>query len=277
MSEMEVIYLNHASKQMNKDPHVMAIGFFDGVHLGHQELLNHARSLAFENKVLFTALTFSPHPDEVIKGEIDREYLTPLPQKIEKMASLGVEKLFVMTFDKSFASLAPIDFIKEYIVGKNIKHVVVGFDFTFGYKAQGDTKLLQEHSNNGKYGLSIIPKKMYMDEKISSTLLRKLIGDGEVGMVPYYLGENHQVKVKTRYIKAGKRMTVQAMSDYILPKPGRYHVKIVDGDKTTYGEFVRCANAELDNEIIMSELQSLHQELTIVFLNKVLEDNIISI
>src|SRR5699024_1962980 len=85
---MEVIHITQASKQFNKVAHVMAIGFFDGVHLGHQELLNHAKSLAEKNNVLFTALTFSPHPDEVIKGDKNRKYITPLPQKIEKMRAL---------------------------------------------------------------------------------------------------------------------------------------------------------------------------------------------
>lgn len=275
---MEVIHVTHASEQINTEPHVMAVGFFDGVHLGHQELLNRAKSLAAENNVLFTALTFSPHPDEVIKGDTDRKYLTPLPQKIEKMETLGVDKLFVMRFDETFASLPPADFIKEYIVGTNTKHVVVGFDFTFGYKAQGNTLMLRKESKQQQFGLTVIPKKTYLDEKISSTLLRELIGNGDVDMVPYYLGSHHQVKVKAEQQINAERFKIWMFDSYILPKPGIYYVKISDGERTVHGEFLRYSYAETDNEIVVTgQHDYMNEELSIVFLNKVSEASVISV
>lgn len=274
---MEVIYVTRASEQINTEPHVMAVGFFDGIHLGHQELLKRAKSLAVENNVLFTALTFSPHPDEVIKGDTDRKYLTPLPQKIRKMETLGVDKLFVMRFDKTFASLPPSDFIKDYIVGTNTRHVVVGFDFTFGFKAQGNTLLLRKEANNQKFGLSIIPKKTYLDEKISSTLIKELIGDGKVDKVPYCLGTNHQVSVKIQQQKNTEQFQIQMLGSYILPKPGIYHVEVSDGEKTVHGEFLRYSYSELDNEVAFSGLQDcLHKELSIVFLSSVTEASVIT-
>lgn len=275
---MEVIYVTHASEQINRKPHVMAIGFFDGVHLGHQELLNRAKSLAKKDDVLFTALTFSPHPDEVIKGDKDRTYLTPLPQKIEKMAALGVDKLFVVRFDKIFASLPPNDFINDYIVGTNTKHVVVGFDFTFGFKAQGNTQFLRKESRNHQFGLSVIPKKTYMNEKISSTLVKKLIGCGEVEMVPYYLGTNHQVKVKIDQQTNKDRLKVQSLDEYTLPKPGIYHVSVSDGEKIVHGEFYRYSYSRIDYEIIATGLHDcLNKELSIVFLSKVSEASVVSV
>src|SRR5690625_811943 len=125
---MEVIYLNHLSKLDGIKDHVMAIGFFDGVHLGHQQLLQTANRLAKTKGIESSALTFSPHPDEVIKGDKNRKYLTPLQEKIAKIAACGIEKLYVMNFDKHFASLPPTDFMEKYIVSMNAKHVVVGFD-----------------------------------------------------------------------------------------------------------------------------------------------------
>lgn len=148
---MEVINLTHLDDQISQKPHIMAIGFFDGVHLGHQELLNRAKELARKQNVLFTAMTFSPHPDEVLKGNKNRKYLMTLPEKIKKMEAMGVDKLFVMEFDRTFASFLPADFIQRYILNSNTKHVVVGFDFTFGFKAQGNTQLLQKESK--KVGL----------------------------------------------------------------------------------------------------------------------------
>lgn len=276
---MEVIYVTDSSKQINSEPHIMAIGFFDGVHLGHQELLKRARTLAEKDAVPFTAMTFSPHPDEVIKGETDREYLTPLPQKIEKMAAMGVDKLFVMRFDRTFASLPPTDFINDYIVRIHTKHVVVGFDFTFGFKAQGNTELLRRESRN-QFGLSIIPKKTYLNKKISSTLLRELIGNGEVDMVPYYLGTSHQVKVK---VKAGQQshigsVKVKTIGNYILPKPGMYHVKVSDGETTVHGTFHRYDDREMDYELDVNGLTDcLNKELSVEFLNKLSEARSISV
>src|SRR5699024_2861138 len=273
---MEVIHITQASEQFNKEAHVMAIGFFDGVHLGHQELLNHAKSLAEKNNVLFTALTFSPHPDEVIKGDKNRKYITPLPQKIEKMRALGVDKLFVMTFDKAFASLPPADFINYYIINTHTKHVVVGFDFTFGLKAEGDTLLLRKQSKKQSFGLSVIPKKTYRNEKISSTLLRRLIGDGEVDRIPFYLGANYQVKIETGKKHQTGSQNVRTLGSYILPKAGIYFVKISDGRRTVQGEFHRYA--EKDNEIVAPGLQALHgEELSILFLSKVSAASVVSV
>lgn len=275
---MEVIYLDHTSKQINKEPHVMAIGFFDGVHLGHQELLDCAKSLAEKQNTLFTALTFSPHPDEVIKGKTDKKYITPLDQKIKKMAALGVDKLFVMKFDKNFASLAPADFINQYITGTNARHVVVGFDFTFGFKAQGDAKVLRRASKQQQFGLSVIPKKTYLDEKISSTLLREVIEAGDVDMVPYYLGSHYRVKMKAVAQVGPERLKIQLIDRNVLPIPGIYHVEISDGMKTVHGEFLRYSYSEADNEIAVGEqLNYQNENLSVVFLNKISETSVIPV
>src|SRR5699024_206983 len=160
-TEMEVFYLTHSSELKNLESHVMAIGFFDGVHLGHQALFQHAKDKAAEQQMKCSAFTFSPHPDEIIKRDSDIRYLTPLEEKIDKIRKCGVDQLFVMNFDKAFASLPPLDFIEKFIAGMNVKHVVVGFDFTFGFKAEGNTTLLAEESNKGKFGLTVVPKKVY--------------------------------------------------------------------------------------------------------------------
>jgi riboflavin kinase/FMN adenylyltransferase len=89
-------------------------------------------------------MTFDPHLNEVIKGEKDRRYLTPLASKIEKMAAIGVDKLFVIHLNLPFASLTALEFINQYILGLKAKHIVVGFDFTFGFKALGTVDYLQK-------------------------------------------------------------------------------------------------------------------------------------
>ncbi len=267
-SRMEVYYVTHPIGQINSDEQVLAIGFFDGVHLGHQQLLNRAKQIAEKKGIVFSAMTFSPHPDEVIKGDKNREYLTPLPQKVEKMAELGVEKLFVVTFNKSFASLPPIDFITNYIRATNTKHVVVGFDFTFGFKAQGDTHFLKKEAKKGEFGLSIIPKQTFHGQKISSTRIRELLSEGNIEMVPYYLGMNYTLKGAIIQQKRAGVLAVQIHDNGMLPKPGKYEVKLSNGKKTINGVFYR--NSYTDNRIFVNEpFDCSAKDISIKFLNSI--------
>lgn len=266
---MEVVHLTHASEQINTEPHVMAIGFFDGIHIGHQELLNHAKKLAMENNILFTAMTFSPHPDEVIKGVEDRKYLMTWNQKKEQMAAMGVDKLFVMKFDRTFASLLPADFIKRYILGMNTRHVVVGFDFTFGFKAQGNTEYLHKESSKSQFGLSVIPKKTYLNEKISSTLIKGLIQEGKIDQVPYYLGSSYKVNATMITHQQTGNVMIKPWNKHIFPNPGSYYVEVVIGKKTIQGELHQYSHAEMDNELVMSEpCNALKKDCTLVFLRQ---------
>ncbi|BAC14827.1 riboflavin kinase : FMN adenylylate transferase (riboflavin biosynthesis) [Oceanobacillus iheyensis HTE831] len=267
---MEVINLTHRDKQLSQIPHIMAVGFFDGVHLGHQELLKHAKELARKQNILFTAMTFSPHPDEVLKGDKNRKYLMSLSQKIKKMESIGVDKLFVMEFDYTFASLLPAEFIQKYIVNSNTKHVVVGFDFTFGFKAQGNTTYLQKESEKLGFGLSVIPKKTYLQEKISSTLVRGLIQEGNVDLVPYYLGSNYEVSVHVLQYKINGNIIVHPSEKSIFPSPGSYLVKVKHGTKTLNGKFHQFSNSRGDNTLELNEpVHEFRDDCSIEFVSRV--------
>ncbi len=139
-------------------------------------------------------MTFTPHPNEVIKGRGSIKYIMTLEEKIDKLKSLGVERLYIVPFNMDFASLSPQDFIENYICKLTVKHVVVGFDFTFGFKASGNAKLLGELKDQYDYQLSVIDKKKVNNEKISSTRIRELISSGAVEMIPYYLGNQYSIK-----------------------------------------------------------------------------------
>jgi riboflavin kinase/FMN adenylyltransferase len=223
---------------MMKEPHVMAIGFFDGVHLGHQSLLQQAKTIAKKEGVKFTVMTFDPHPHEIIKHETDRRYITPLDSKLERISAFGADKIFVVNFSIPFASLPADDFIKKYIVGLHAKHVVVGFDFSFGHKAQGDVDYLRQYSNGSLFEVTVISKKTRNHQKISSTLIRELISDGDVHLIPHYLGKYYEIHgcLVEMHIKA-----LHLDHKYIMPKPGLYQVEILSGTKTTKG-FLRCSD-----------------------------------
>src|SRR5699024_10232109 len=120
-------------------------------------------------------------------------------------------------------------FIKNYIIETNTKHVVVGFDFTFGFKAKGNVNFLRKESRNKQFDLTVIPKKTYLNDKISSTKLRELIRNGEVAKVPYYLGAHYHVKLNIRGVKKQGKFIARNVDNQILPKLGVYQVEVLDG------------------------------------------------
>lgn len=272
---MEIEYITHsldAALTMN-EPHVMALGFFDGVHLGHQTLLQQAKAIAKKENVKFTVMTFDPHPNEIIKRDTDRRYITPLDLKLERISAFGADKIFVMKFNFPFASLPAGDFIQKYIVGLNAKRVVVGFDFTFGHKAQGDVNYLRHFSKNSSFEVNVISKKTRNNQKISSTLIRKLISDGDVHLIPHYLGKHYEINGSLDS-SVDNSMLQNAVfhihNKYLLPTPGLYKVEILTGTKVT-DSFLRCNGDGTESCRLSSDdwVTIKEREITVKFLHQV--------
>ncbi|MFM1651379.1 adenylyltransferase/cytidyltransferase family protein [Brevibacillus sp. B_LB10_24] len=231
---MEIEYITHSPDvaiAMNEH-HVMALGFFDGVHLGHQSLLQQAKAIAKKKGLKFTVMTFDPHPNEIIKRETDWRYITPLDSKLQRISTFGTDKIFVVTFNRSFASIPADKFIRKYIIGLHAKHIVVGFDFTFGHKAQGDVEYLRHFSKDRLFEVTVITKKTQSNQKISSTLIRKLIRVGDVHLIPHYLGKHYEIRGA---FAESPNQSFQIDRKYVMPKPGLYHVEILTSRKTTKG------------------------------------------
>ena len=132
-------------------------------------------------------MTFFPHPRQIVNEEHTLKYITPLQRKARKMEELGVDQLIVVKFDSAFASLPSSDFIKQYLLGFQCKHAVAGFDFHYGHKGKGDIASLKVEGK-GHFEVSEIKKIEIADEKVSSTMVRKLISEGRIDEVPTYLG-----------------------------------------------------------------------------------------
>ena len=142
---MEVIELElHDLPQLTNE-YVVAIGFFDGLHLGHQKLIEEVKRVSKAKGYKSAVMTFDQHPLVVLRGE-ERRYLTSSRDRNRILQHLGIDTLFVIHFSKEVASLSPEDFINKYIIGLHVAHVVVGFDFHFGDKNSGDVHSLENHS-----------------------------------------------------------------------------------------------------------------------------------
>lgn len=149
------------------------IGIFDGVHLGHQELLRIAQS-----KGQVTALTFYPHPTSIVAPERTPRELIPLEDRISLLKKHGASKVEVIEFTKEFANLGPDEFVKNVLIGKlRADHVIVGENFTYGFKAEGHAENLREYK---EFDTTILKLEENRGNPISSTRIRNLIIDGDI-------------------------------------------------------------------------------------------------
>lgn len=235
---METVYINgtiETEALTNNEDCVMALGFFDGVHLGHRKLIETSKEIAEQKNLTLTVMTFFPHPSNVLptNRKITR-YLSPLDAKKEIFKELGVEKLYIVTFNDEFAKLSPADFVQKYICGLNCRHVVAGFDFTYGYKGKGNMDRIRE-DGGGQFDISVVAKKSYKNNKISSTKIRELLKAGKANDIPHYLGEHYSTYGKVEN-ESNDFVTV-SFKDYMLPRKGTYLVK-VETDRNTYDGIV---------------------------------------
>jgi riboflavin kinase/FMN adenylyltransferase len=168
---------------------VAAIGVFDGVHLGHRAVIQHAVSEAKKTGGLSVVVTFDPHPVKVLHPHRFSFYVTSLGQRLDLLASLGVDVCLVVKFSKRFATMAPVDFVKRYLVdGLRAKRVVVGSDFHFGYDRGGSISLLKKLG--GRYGFTVEAEEILTLKNINikSSLIRKLVSAGDIAGAERFLG-----------------------------------------------------------------------------------------
>jgi riboflavin kinase/FMN adenylyltransferase len=173
---------------------VVTIGVFDGVHRGHQRIVARAATIGAERDLPVVVITFDPHPDEVIRPGSHPPFLSSARRRAELLASLGAEAVCVLPFTLEFSRLDPDEFVRTVLVERlHSAAVVVGEDFMFGHKAAGDVPLLAKLGE--KYGFSAEGLPLVADgTTISSTLIRRLLEDGDVAAASRLLGRPHRVE-----------------------------------------------------------------------------------
>jgi riboflavin kinase/FMN adenylyltransferase len=163
-------------------PRKVAVGEFDGVHLGHREVIHGSD----------TVLTFEPHPLRVVRPEAAPRLITSLEAKTELIASLGVEELVVIPFDDGFAHQTPEEFIDHILVERlQATRVSVGENFRFGHRAAGDTDLL---GSDSRFETRVVPLVEVGGEVVSSSHIRALVQAGEVEPAEEMLGAPFQMR-----------------------------------------------------------------------------------
>jgi len=169
----------------------ITIGTFDGVHLGHQFLINKAMEIAKNENLESLVITFSPHPRSFLNPNYQPLILTELSKKIELIKTLGVHKVEVLEFNKQIAGLEPEDFIKEILIQKyKLKHLVVGHDFAIGKNRKGDYNYLLNISKELGFKINLIPKFEIDGIAPSSGIIRELILNGDIHKANKLLGRD---------------------------------------------------------------------------------------
>ncbi len=174
---MQIVELDQAKSR----PRRIAVGEFDGVHIGHREVI------AGND----TVLTFDPHPLQVVSPQAAPKLLTGLEVRADLIADLGVQELVLIPFDEHFAHQSPQEFIDEVLVGRlGATHVSVGENFRFGHRAAGDCALLAEDQ---RFQTRVVPLVELDGEIVSSSHIRGLVLSGEVEAAARFLGAPFQV------------------------------------------------------------------------------------
>jgi len=169
---------------------VVAIGIFDGVHSGHQQIIATAK-----HQGDVTVLTFDPHPTSVFAPERTPTQLVNLRDRVELLKKAGATEVEVVNFNKDFSQLTPDQFIEDILVGRfSAEHVVIGENFNFGFKAQGTPKYLSEVGPKYGFGVSIVKLQEGRGSTISSSRIRNLIIDGEIERANELLTRNFYLK-----------------------------------------------------------------------------------
>ncbi|PWH16077.1 MAG: bifunctional riboflavin kinase/FMN adenylyltransferase [Anaerolineae bacterium] len=166
----------------------VSIGTFDGVHLGHQEIIRQLVSLAQQKKLPAVVVTFFPHPDRVLGKKEGRFYLTTPEEKAEILGNLGVEIVITHPFNLEIADLSASEFLQRLKEKIAFRTLVVGYDFALGKGREGTVDRLAALSQPFDYELHVIPPVRINGEVVSSSLLRLLLGEGNIQKVNQLLG-----------------------------------------------------------------------------------------
>ncbi|MEE9239368.1 MAG: bifunctional riboflavin kinase/FAD synthetase [Thermodesulfobacteriota bacterium] len=203
------------------------IGNFDGVHVGHKKIIAAVKEEAKQKGLSSCVITFHPHPQKVLQN-IDIPLLVPIRERLKLLEKEGVDVVACYTFTKDIAKIPAKDFVTDILIGKlNLKHLIVGPDFSFGRKREGNLDLLDKMGAQYGFDTEVVGSAQIEGEIVSSTAIRNLVKEGNIVKAGKFLGYNFYIEGQ---VKEGERRgrqigfpTANLDTDWdILPKVGVY-------------------------------------------------------
>ena len=234
---------NNINEFSSTDNTILTIGTFDGVHLGHQKVLERLTNTAIENNLKSTVLTFFPHPRTILNPDKPLKLINSVKERTELLNRSKVDNLIIHPFDKNFSELDPEKYVFEILVKKlKAKIILIGYDHKFGKNRTADITDLKIYGK--KYGFKVIEIKAeeISNIAISSTKIRKAISEGNISTAKKYLGYDFSLSGKIVHGKSiGRTLgfptaNIEVKEEYkLLPKNGVYLIQSVINHNKYFG------------------------------------------
>ena len=226
-----------------QQPTVLTIGTFDGVHLGHQKIVERVVTTAHQEGLLATVFTFFPHPRMVVQHDKGLKLIHTLEEKKQLLQQLGVDLLVVHPFNEAFAQLTAEEFVSSILVQRlNVKKVIIGYDHRFGRNRTANIDDMRLFGK--KYGFAVeeISVQEVDEVSVSSTKIREALNKGDVNTAEHYLGTPYSLTGRVVHgLKLGRILgyptaNIQVTEDYkLIPKDGVYAVYSYISGRKVYG------------------------------------------
>lgn len=206
---------------------ILTLGFFDGVHIGHQKLIKDAKLIAEQKNLPLMVMTFDKHPKEIYNNDHKFVYLETEREKEHKMEKLGVDYLVIIKFTKEFSQLSPQDFVDQVVMKLKADTVVVGFDYTYGPKDIANVENFPKFAKD-RFKIVVEPKQAIDKIKVGSTYIRKAIQHGNVELAAELLGQPYETSgVIVRGFRRGHKIgfptaNLEISDSKVLPAEGVY-------------------------------------------------------
>lgn len=219
----------------------LALGNFDGLHIAHRKIIERTKLKAETGGLKSAVFLLDPHPVRVLSPQKKFLLLTSIEERAELLEKMGIDYMFVEPFTPEVADLSPYKFVRDYLVERlNVKEIVVGFDYTFGRKGSGTTLNLLKWGEYFNFNVEIIPPVMVDNEIVSSSLIRRLIINGDVKEAAKYLGGPFKRRGKVVH-GDGRGQTLgfptanlAINTELLLPKNGVYLSLVTWNDKKNF-------------------------------------------
>ena len=170
---------------------VVTLGNFDGVHLGHQQLINHLIEQGKKLNLPTVVMLFEPQPLEFFSKQNAPARLTSFKEKVQLIEKLGIDYIIAVPFTQTFANMSANAFIQDWLINKlNAKYIVIGDDFRFGRDRKGDINLLQQYTQNNQFSVESMPTFVWNNLRISSTAVREALFNSDFELARCLLGRD---------------------------------------------------------------------------------------
>ena len=216
-----------------KGPSILVLGMFDGIHIGHRRLIDEAVRMSQKELYPVILCTFNKRPLEVLNPEMDADRLTTTAQRAREVAGMGVNAICIMNFTKEMAAQEPEAFIDELVENFNVKHIFIGYNYTFGKGGRGDGKLLEQLGPKLGFKTHIKSRVTSHNESVSSTGIRLLIKNGIIKRANELLQYNFTMPVKLKYAKLNE-YHFKYLARKIKPMLGAYKATLIVSNNCEY-------------------------------------------